>query len=68
MPASLEVTRFRSFAERYVVERASTFPVGQEREASWQAILDAKHIYKRINYAAISMEKEVNGAIPVQQI
>lgn len=40
--------RFRSFAERYVVERAAHFRVGFEQDDAWKAILDAKTIYGQI--------------------
>lgn len=47
-----ERTLFRSFAERYVVERASTFRVGHEDEDGWKAILHSKTIYKQIHNLA----------------
>jgi hypothetical protein len=40
--------RFRSFAERYVIERASTFVKGRELEEGWRAIQDAKKLYVMI--------------------
>ena len=43
-----DTTRFRSFAERYVIERASSFRVGHEKEDAWSAIKDADRIYKMI--------------------
>jgi hypothetical protein len=49
---SEEQKRFRSFAERYVVERASTFRVGHEREDAHTAVLDARSIYKNIEQVA----------------
>jgi hypothetical protein len=42
------VDRSRSFAERYVLERASTFTPGNERQEGWRATLDAQSIYKMI--------------------
>lgn len=42
--------RFRSFAERYVIERASTFRVGgnEELEDAWNAVARAKTLYNHI--------------------
>lgn len=37
--------RFRSFAERYVIERTASFSPGAELEGAWRAIQDAKKIY-----------------------
>jgi hypothetical protein len=53
-----EVDRFRSFAERYIVERAGQFEKGKEREEAWQATLDAKTIYQNIARAARDAEPE----------
>lgn len=52
--------RFRSFAERYVVERATHFTKGKEREDAWQATLDAKTIYANIARSAKDVEPEVS--------
>lgn len=46
--ANQEETRFRSFAERYVIERASSFKVGNEDADGWEAIQRAKTAYKQI--------------------
>lgn len=43
-----EEERFRSFAERYIIERAQSFAIGEEREAAWKALLDAKSAYMQI--------------------
>lgn len=43
-----EEERFRSFAERYVIERALNFRPGHEQEDAWAAMLDAKGIYAQI--------------------
>jgi hypothetical protein len=40
--------RFRSFCERYLIERAGSFLPGQERQDAWNAVLDANAIYKII--------------------
>lgn len=57
--------RFRSFAERYVIERATHFEVGKEREMAWNATLDAKTIYKNIAVASKDAEPE-EMALPTQ--
>jgi hypothetical protein len=41
-------TRYRSFAERYVIERASTFRPGHEDEDAWMAAMRAKTAYNMI--------------------
>lgn len=51
--------RFRSFAERYIIERASSFRSGSEREDAWAATLDAKTIYGNIARAAKDAEPEI---------
>jgi hypothetical protein len=48
----MDVTRFRSFAERYVIERASTFKGDTEMEDAWNAVERAKSIYKHIENVA----------------
>lgn len=40
-----DYTRFRSFAERYVVERAASFEKGKELEDGWRAVEDAKKLF-----------------------
>lgn len=41
-------TRFRSFAERYLIERANTFRVGHEDEDAWVCIGHAKTAYNMV--------------------
>jgi hypothetical protein len=41
-------TRFRSFMERYLIERASSFTKGNELEDAWNAMLDAQTLYKKM--------------------
>ena len=43
--ADQEQTRFRSFAERYVIERASGFKSDTD---AWTAVQDAMRVYKMI--------------------
>src|ERR1035437_7663708 len=57
--ADMDVTRFRSFAERYVIERASTFKGETEMEDAWNAVERAKTIYKHIeNVATVEDDKD----------
>lgn len=41
-------TRFRSFAERYVIARAPSFRYGHEEEDQWTCLLNAKSAYRKI--------------------
>lgn len=54
--------RFRSFAERYVIARASLFRVGHEQEDAWAAMLDAKSIYQQIARVGQSAEPQYTVA------
>lgn len=47
-----EFDRFRSFTERYLIERASMFRAGHEQQDAWLCIQDAKRIYKMIEQAS----------------
>lgn len=47
-----EKTRFRSFAERYLIERASTFTLGKEKEDAFMVIEDAKTMYAMVETAS----------------
>lgn len=40
--------RFRSFAERYIIERCREWKEGEIDESSWKAILEAKSIYNKV--------------------
>ena len=54
-----EETRFRSFAERYVVARAQYFRTDiDEMEDAWITVDRAKKIYKHIHAKAIAMRDE----------
>jgi hypothetical protein len=56
----MDVTRFRSFAERYVIERASTFKNDTEMQDAWSAVERAKSIYKHIeNVANVENDKDM---------
>lgn len=52
---SEEAKRFRSFAERYVIQRASMFRVGFEKEDAFAAVMDAKTVYKQIELAGAAL-------------
>jgi hypothetical protein len=41
-------SRFRSFAERYLVERCRDWKEGEIDERAWAAILEAKSIYNKV--------------------
>lgn len=40
--------RFRSFAERYIIERCREWKEGEIDESAWKAILEAKSIYNKV--------------------
>lgn len=48
--------RFRSFAERYVIERANGFRKGFEREDAWEATLDARTMFNNIGRVSKDMD------------
>jgi hypothetical protein len=50
--------RFRSYAERYIIERAHTFRAGHEKEDAWAALLDAKSTYAQIAGVASATYRE----------
>lgn len=51
-------SRFRSFAERYIISRAPFFRVGFEAEDGWACLMDAKRLYKMIDRAGTSVNIE----------
>lgn len=48
--------KFRSFAERYVIERADSFRTGFEKEDGWEAIQTARSLYKMIEGVGHNMD------------
>lgn len=46
--ADFDITRWRSFAERYLVERASAFEPGKETEGIWTEVNNALAAYQHI--------------------
>lgn len=57
--ASEPYTRRTSFVERYVIERASTFRLGHEKEDAWSAVLSAQSIYNIIQQQGEHAEREL---------
>ena len=51
--SEMDETRFRSFAERYVIERASSFEKETAQNEAWQAINQALNIYQMIHDKAL---------------
>jgi hypothetical protein len=62
----MDVTRFRSFAERYVIERAGTFKADTEMQDAWNAVERAKSIYKHIENVANVEADRVSGGEATQ--
>lgn len=60
-------SRFRSFCERYMIERASTFRAAHEEEDQWTCMLNAKSAYRKIEAMGrgISAEDEALRATNV---
>ena len=54
--------RFRSFAERYVIERAASFRKGFEKEDGWETIQTARSLYKMIEGVGHNMDAAVVDA------
>ena len=53
--ADQEQTRFRSFAERYVIERASGFKSDID---AWTAVRDAMRVYKMIEQQSTHVSRQ----------
>jgi hypothetical protein len=58
-----EKERFRSFAERYVIERAGHWKPGEEDTGAWAAIQDAKRVYHQIALAGDDVQERIAQAI-----
>lgn len=58
-----EKERFRSFAERYVIERAGHWKPGEEDTSAWAAIKDAKRVYQQIAVAGEHVQEEIARSI-----
>lgn len=58
-----EKERFRSFAERYVIERAGHWKSGEEDTGAWAAIQDAKRVYHQIALAGDDVQERLAQAI-----
>lgn len=61
-----EVKRFRSFAERYIIERASKFGTENELDDVWECLLRAKTAYKMVHRVAVEFEDKPEDAQPQQ--
>ena len=57
--ADQEQTRFRSFAERYVIERASGFKSDTD---AWTAVQDAMRIYRMIEQQSGRVHPQADDA------
>ena len=55
--ADQEQTRFRSFAERYVIERASGFKSDND---AWTAVQDAMRVYKMIEQQSAHVSRQLD--------
>ena len=53
-----DLDKFRSFAERYVIERAASFRAGFEKEDGWEAIQTARSLYKMIEGVGQTANRE----------
>lgn len=58
-----EKERFRSFAERYVIERAGHWKPGEEDTGAWAAIQDAKRVYHLIMLASDDVQERIAEAV-----
>jgi hypothetical protein len=54
--ADQEQTRFRSFAERYVIERASGFKSDTD---AWTAVQEARRVYRMIEQQSVRVSHQV---------
>jgi hypothetical protein len=70
MVDNTETTRFRSFAERYLVARAPHFDPdpAKEEEQMWECLLRAKTAYRKIEGLAVSLVREKYDAEETGQI
>ena len=57
-----DLDKFRSFAERYVIERAASFRKGFEKEDGWEAIQTARSLYKMIEGVGHNMDVTLEDA------
>lgn len=58
--ADFDITRWRSFAERYLIERAATFEYGKDIEGIWDATNNALAAYQHIyNVGVVNAGKDM---------
>jgi hypothetical protein len=63
-----ETTRFRSFAERYLIERASTFTKGNQQREAHEEVLNARAMFRMIESVDRAQEAEhIMAAQALQQ-
>lgn len=63
MAMNSDQERFRSFAERYIIERAHAFRPGHEQEDAWAALLDAKSSYGQIKSVGLATFNESDNSV-----
>lgn len=64
---AFDVTRWRSFAERYLIERAATFEPGEEVKGIWQETLNALTAYQHIYHVGMANDGKdiaIPAAVP----
>lgn len=61
-----QIDRFASFAERYIIERASTFRPGNEKQDAWLALQDAQRVYDMIQRGAAMRNSGAAGYAATQ--
>lgn len=52
--SDFDITRWRSFAERYLVERAAAFEPGKEVEGIWTEVNNALSAYEHIYHVGMA--------------
>jgi phage terminase Nu1 subunit (DNA packaging protein) len=62
-----DYTRFRSFAERYLIERASTFTKGNQQREAHEEVLNARAMFRMIESVDRAQETEAMLNIATQQ-
>lgn len=60
--ADFDITRWRSFAERYLVERAAAFEPGKEMEGIWTEVNNALSAYEHIYHVGVANTGKPMGA------
>lgn len=50
--------RFRSFAERYIIERCREWKEGEINERAWAALLEAKSVYAKVKQVSRTLGRD----------